>query len=173
MSAHDPDEQPTDIHEPLRRTLRRITERLAGELAQPTLAAPDWSPVEGRLARGGAGGPWGSPLLSEMLRWEGAAHWRDFLAGQKAHVAARHGRIQQLLDRIDARCREEGIAAVALKGAALHSMGLYRAGERPMADIDLLVRAADTARTGQVLQSLGFSESFASWKHGVFVPKVC
>jgi hypothetical protein len=105
MSAHDPDEQPTDIHEPLRRTLRRITERLAGELAQPTLAAPDWSPVEWRLARAVAVVHCASPLLSEMLRWEGAAHWRDFLAGQKAHVAARHRRLQELLDRIDARCR--------------------------------------------------------------------
>ena len=173
MSAHDPDEQPTDIHEPLRRTLRRITERLAGELAQPTLAAPDWSPIEWRLARAVAVIHCASPLLSQMLRWEGAAHWRDFLAGQKAHVAARHRRIQELLDRIDARCREEGIAAVALKGAALHSMGLYHAGERPMADVDLLVQAGDTARTGQVLESLGFSESFSSWRHGVFVPKVC
>jgi hypothetical protein len=88
-------------------------------------------------------------------------------------VAARHRRIQELLDQIDARCREAGIAAVGLKGAALHSMGFYCAGERPMADVDLLVQARDTARTVQVLQSLGFSESFATWRHGVFVPKVC
>jgi Uncharacterised nucleotidyltransferase len=160
-------------HEPLQWTLRKITERLAGELAKPTLVAPDWSPVEWRVARAVAVIHCVSPLLSGSLRWQGPAQWRDFLAGQKAHVAARHRRIQELLDQIDARSREEGIAIVALKGAALHSMGFYCAGERPMADVDLLVQAGDTARTGQLLQSLGFIESFAIWKHAVFVPKVC
>jgi len=182
LSAQDRDEHLADrlnegidlpLREPLQGTLRKITERLAGELAQPTLVAPDWSPVEWRLARAVAVIHCVSPLLSGSLRWEGPAQWRDFLAGQKAHVAARHRRIRELLDQIDARCHEEGITTVGLKGAALHSMGFYCAGERPMADVDLLVQAGDTTRTGQVLQSLGFNESFATWKHGVFVPKVC
>ncbi len=161
-----------DDGEPLRRTLRKITEGLAAELARPTLTTPDWSPIEWRLARAVAVIHCVSPLLCGVLRWEGPAHWRDFLAGQKAHVVARQRRIQQLLDQIDTRGREEGIAMVGLKGAALHSMGLYRGGERPMADIDLLVQPGDTTRTGRVLQSLGFSESYATWKHGVFVPQV-
>jgi hypothetical protein len=161
------------LHEPLQGTLRKITERLAGELAEPTLIAPDWSPIEWRLARAVATIHCVSPLLAGSLRWEGPAQWRDFLAGQRAHVAARHRRIQELLDRVDARSREAGIPIVGLKGAALHSMGFYCAGERPMADVDLLVRAGDTTRTGQLLQSLGFSESFANWKHGVFVPEIC
>jgi hypothetical protein len=173
LSAQNRDDQLADIHEPLQGTLRKITERLAGELAQPTLVAPDWSPIEWRLARAVAVMHCVSPLLSGSLRWEGPAQWRDFLAGQKAHVTARHRRIQELLHQIDARCREEGIAIVGLKGAALHSMGLYCAGERPMADVDLLVQPGDTTRTGQVLQSLGFRESFVNWRHGVFVPKVC
>jgi hypothetical protein len=112
-------------------------------------------------------------LLSGSLRWDGPAEWKAFLAGQKAHVTARHGRIMELLNQIDAGCREAGIAIVGLKGAALHSMGFYRAGERPMADVDLLARADDKTRTAQVLQSLGFNESFANWKHRVFVPEVC
>jgi hypothetical protein len=161
------------FHEPLQGTLRNITERLAGELARPSLVAPDWSPIEWRLARAVAVIHCVSPLLSGSLRWEGPAHWRDFLAGQKSHVAARHRRIQELLDQIGARCHEEGIAVVGLKGAALHSMAFYCAGERPMADVDLLVHQGDTTRIGRVLQSLGFSESFANWRHGVFVPKVC
>jgi Uncharacterised nucleotidyltransferase len=172
LPAQDPDEQLAGIHEPLQGTLRKITETLAGELARPTLVAPDWSPIEWRLARAVAVIHCVSPLLSESLRWEGPAQWRDFLAGQKAHVAARHRRIQELLDQIDARCHEEGIAVVGLKGAALHSMGFYCAGERPMADVDLLVQAGDATRTGQMLQSLGFSQSYANWRHGVFVPKV-
>jgi hypothetical protein len=162
-----------DQCEPLRGTLRKITERLAGELAQPSLLAPDWSPTEWRVARAVAVIHCVSPLLSGVLRWEGPTHWRDFLNGQKAHVLARQGRIQELLDQIDTRCRESGIAIVGLKGLALHSMGFYRAGERPMADLDLLVQPGDTARTGQVLQALGFSESCPSWKHIIFMPKVC
>ncbi len=161
------------LHEPLQGILRKITERLAGELAEPTLVAPDWSPIEWRVARAVAAIHCVSPLLAGSLRWEGPADWRAFLTGQKAHVAARHRRIQELLDQIDARSREAGIAIVGLKGTALHAMGFYRAGERPMADVDLLVRAGDTTRAAQVLQSLGFSESFANWKHGVFVPKIC
>jgi hypothetical protein len=161
------------LYQPLQGTLRKITERLAAELAQPTSIAPDWSPIEWRVARAVAVIHCVSPLLSGLLRWEGPSHWTGFLAGQKAHVAARHRRIQELLDQIDARCREEGIAVVALKGSALHSMGFYRAGERPMADVDLLVHARDTTRTGQALQSLGFCESFVNWRHWVFVPKIC
>jgi Uncharacterised nucleotidyltransferase len=161
------------LREPLRATLRKITERLAGELAKPTLIAPDWSPTEWRLARAVAVIHCVSPLLSGSLRWEGPAQWKDFLAGQKTHVAARYRRIHELLGQIDLRCREQGIAVVGLKGAALHSMSFYSAGERPMADLDLLVRPQDAARTGLVLQSLGFRESFANWRHGVFVPKIC
>ena len=93
MSTQDPDELLTDICEPLQWTLCRITERLAVELARPTRVAPDWSPIEWRLARAVAVIHCVSPLLSGTLRWEGPAHWRDFLAGQKAHVLARQCRI--------------------------------------------------------------------------------
>jgi Uncharacterised nucleotidyltransferase len=160
-------------HVSLHEVLRKITERLAGELAKPTLLAPDWSPLEWRLARAVAAIHCVSPLLAGSLRWDGPAQWREFLVDQKAHVAARHHRIQELLDQIDERSRKEGIAIVGLKGAALHSMGFYGAGERPMADVDLLVNAGDAARTERVLQSLGFSESFTIWKHAVFVPRIC
>jgi hypothetical protein len=162
---------------PLRRslqgTLRKITERLAGELANPTSLAPDWSPIEWRLARAIAAIHCVSPLLAGSLRWDGPADWKTFLTEQRAHVSARHLRIQELLDQIDACARKAQIGIVGLKGSALHSMGFYRAGERPMADVDLLVHADDTKRTAQVLQSLGFSESFANWRHTVFTPEAC
>jgi len=87
------------LHEPLQATLRKITERLAAELAKPSLVAPDWSPIEWQLARAVAVIHCVSPLLSGSLRWEGPAHWRDFLAGQKAQVTDRHRRIQELLDQ--------------------------------------------------------------------------
>jgi hypothetical protein len=50
-----------------------------------------------------------------------------------------------------------GVALVALKGAALHAQGIYSAGERPMADLDLLVSEDNMARATELLTELGFS----------------
>jgi hypothetical protein len=77
-------------------------------------------------------------------------------------------RIDDLLLRLDQRAREAGVAAVALKGVALHALGVYQAGDRPMADVDLLVRPKDAPRAAKVLESLGFTESFKTWKECVF-----
>jgi hypothetical protein len=154
----------------LHATLRKITETLAGELAHPTTTAPTWSEVEWLLARGVAAMHGVSPLLASGLKWDGAPGWKPFLDTQRAHVAARHRRIEELLNQLDVRSRDAAIAIVGLKGAALHAMGLYHCGERPMADVDLLVHPRDAQRAGQVLESLGFSELFANWKHRVFVP---
>ena len=113
-----------------------------------------------------------SPLLSKTLLWQGPASWMTFLEEQRIHTATRHIRIAELLQRIDEHGRAEGIAAVALKGAALHAIGLYEIGERPMADIDLLVRPADAGRMARLLESLGLHETSASWKERVFTPIV-
>jgi hypothetical protein len=88
----------------------------------------------------------------------------SFLEQQASHTQRRHTRIMELLRLLDRRCAEDGIAAVALKGAALHALGFYRAGERPMADIDVLVRPVDAEKTAAMLRSLGFWESSTSWK---------
>src|SRR5580658_5351572 len=108
----------------LERTLRKITEGLAKELACPTEHAPDWSDFEWIVARAVAAMHGVSPLLSRTLRWRGPAGWTEFLDQQRTHTAMRHARIGALLRRIDAGTREAGVPAVALKGAALHAMGL-------------------------------------------------
>ena len=148
--------------------LRTITERLAQELGAPTQAAPDWSEFEWIAARAVAAMHGVSPLLSRALRWQGPADWTRFLDEQRAHTAKRHGRIDDLLLRLDQRAREAGVGAVALKGVALHAFGVYPAGDRPMADVDLLVRPADAPRAAKMLESLGFTESFKTWKECVF-----
>jgi hypothetical protein len=153
-------------------TLRKITETLAGELACPTQRAPDWSDFEWKIARAVAAMHGVSPLMSRTLLWQGPTGWMTFLEEQRMHTATRHRRIADLLQRIDERGRATGIAAVALKGAALHAIGLYAVGERPMADIDLLVRPADAERLARLLESLGFHEAWASWKERVFTPIV-
>src|SRR5579859_2138181 len=98
--------------EVLDRTLRKITEALAKELACPTQGAPDWSNFEWIVARAVAAMHGVSPLLSRTLRWRGPAGWAGFLEEQRAHTARRHVRIDDLLLRLDQRAREAGIAAV-------------------------------------------------------------
>jgi hypothetical protein len=141
-------------------------------LAGPSGTAPDWSELEWGLAQGVAAIHGVSALLAGALKWDGPPGWKPFLVAQRVHVATRHRRIEELLGQLDTRSRDESVALVALKGAVLHDLGLYRAGERPMADVDLLVQPRDAKRAEQVLESLGFSEQFANWKHQVFVPAV-
>jgi hypothetical protein len=150
--------------------LRKTTEVLARELAQPGDAAPDWSPSEWLFARAVATLQGISPLLSRSIRWEGAPGWNQFLREQRIHTEARYQHIQDLLALLDSTARRAGIALVALKGAALHSLGVYSAGERPMADVDLLVREADAERTAEVLESLGFQETLRTPRHRIFQP---
>jgi hypothetical protein len=151
-------------------TLHMITERLARELVNPGERAPDWSHDEWTVAHAVAAIHGISPLLATSLPWRGPNTWTTFLHQQRAHTRARHDRIEQLLSSVDERSRAAGVAVTALKGAALHRLGVYRAGERPMADIDLLVRPADVQRTAEALTSLGFEQSAQTWKERVFTP---
>jgi Uncharacterised nucleotidyltransferase len=150
--------------------LRKTTEALACELARPTGATPDWSEFEWRAARAAAAIHGIAPLLAGALRWEGPPGWMAFLQEQKAHTVSRHRRIEDLSKRIDDGARRAGLPVVALKGAALHASGLYAAGERPMADLDLLVRESDLAPAARLLAALEFRETVHYWKNWVFVP---
>jgi hypothetical protein len=59
---------------------------------------------------------------------------------------------------------------VALKGAALYAIGMYRAAERPMGDIDLLVRPDALRQTARLLNSLDYTECMSTRRHLVFEP---
>jgi hypothetical protein len=152
-------------------SLGRTTERLAAELAAPRPSAPDWSAEDWRIARAAAAMHGVAPLLSRKLLWSGPPDWREFLSAQHAETHARHARLDGLARSIDARARAAGIALVGLKGLALHARGIYRAGERPMADIDLLVRPPEAALTAGLIEALGFQQSYVTWKHSVFEPR--
>lgn len=153
----------------IRTGLRRNTEALAAELARPGGATPAWSDLEWRLAMAAAAAHGVSPLLWKHSRWT-HPRWRRFLESQYQHVAIRHARIAALLKRIDTSACAAGLAMTPLKGAALHALECYAPGERPMADIDLLVEddALDAA-TG-LMQDIGYVASFDSWRHRVFKP---
>ncbi|WP_445146805.1 nucleotidyltransferase family protein [Dyella sp. Tek66A03] len=149
--------------------LGRTTEALAEELARPGTATPEWNALEWRLASVAAVVHGVSPLLCKYSTWQNP-EWRDFLASQRTHVEHRHQRIATLLQRIDAGALAAGLAIVPLKGSALHALGLYVPGDRPMADIDLLVAEGDAGLATELLLDLGYVESFAMWKHQVFKP---
>ncbi len=155
----------------VRTGLRRVTEALALELAsaRPGNPTPAWSDLEWRLATAAAAAHGVSPLLGGCSTWQNPT-WRSFLASQREHVEQRHRRIAALLERIDTGALAAGLPIVPLKGSALHAIGLYAPGERPMADIDLLVRAEDAGLAIGLLQDLGYVESFVAWKHRVFKP---
>jgi len=167
MKITEPGLPPQNV---LQTALRKTTETLAGELASPLGAPPDWSGFEWLMARVVAAIHGISPLLADTLRWQGPPEWQQFLRDQVMQTAGRHSRIAELLQLVDLRARDAGIAVVALKGAELHALGVYRRGQRPMGDVDLLVRGADMARTTQILESLGFRASLPTWKHRTFVP---
>jgi hypothetical protein len=85
-------------------------------------------------------------------------------------VAQRHARIENLLLQIDRGAREACVGIMTLKGVALHGLGLYAGGERPMADVDLLVHPQDVPRAVRLIESMGFRESRKSFKERAFAP---
>ncbi|HEY4145052.1 nucleotidyltransferase family protein [Pinirhizobacter sp.] len=151
------------------RGLRHATEALALELARPGGPIPAWDEAQWRLASAAAAIHGVAPLMAKCQAWQGP-HWSAFTASQREHVEVRHQRIEDLLSRIDQQACIAGIATVPLKGSALHAIGLYQAGDRPMADIDLLVREGDIDAMTAVLQGLGYVQSFSVWKHRVLRP---
>jgi hypothetical protein len=150
--------------------LARATERFAAELVEPQPQAPDWTDFEWRMARAAAVLQGVSGLLAGRLRWAGPADWQEFLQTQQQHTLLRYQRLAAVLRDIDRGACAQGLPVVALKGAELHALGVYSAGERPMADIDLLVREEDVGRATTLLTSLGYVETGVNWKHLMFEP---
>jgi hypothetical protein len=152
--------------------LREVTEILAREIAVPGGTLPDWGDFEWRIAQAVASMQGISSLLGSTLAWQCPAAWQRFLDGQRNHIAGRHRKIEDLLGKIDAQARQDSIALVALKGAALHANGVYQPGERPMADIDLLVPAADVQAAARLLARCDYENTFTSWRDQLFEPRV-
>ena len=152
--------------------LSKTTEILASEVAVPTSEPPIWTEFEWRIARAVAAMHGVSSLLFDGLRWEGAESWRRFLHEQRDQSFGRYLQMASLLKAIDSQARCDGIALVALKGAALHALGIYAGGQRPMGDIDLLVRDDDAKGVARLLESCGYEIAFTSRRHQVFQPQV-
>lgn len=151
--------------------LRKTTETLVRELDAPTAAAPSWDDNEWRVARACAAIHGISPLLAGRLVWQGPSQWHQFVAEQFEHTRRRHRRIASLLASIDRAACDRGLSVAGLKGAALHHLGLYREGERPMSDVDLLVRPEDCASATALIEELGYEFDCRTEKHLIFSPR--
>jgi Uncharacterised nucleotidyltransferase len=145
-----------------------VTEALARELTLPTDQPPPWADFEWRIARAVAAMQGISSLLAAGLRWKGPPTWRRFLDDQRNHTIGRHLHIERLLDSIDSKSRRAGIALVALKGVALHKSGIYDVGERPMADVDLLVHEANLESMTRLLDDCDYDLTFTTWRHKLY-----
>ena len=155
----------------LQRALRTTTEFLAHELGSPGAVAPQWSDTEWRTARAVCAIHGVSGLLARALRWQGPSGWGELLEQQRQFTLQRQPRIQELLGLLDAQARARGVAFIALKGASLHARGVYAPGERPMADIDLLVNAEQVEQASSLITDLGFLPGPVTWKHRAFEPR--
>ncbi|MGH8230231.1 MAG: nucleotidyltransferase family protein [Steroidobacteraceae bacterium] len=150
--------------------LRQATEHFASELRTPGQRAPDWSEFQWSMARAAAVLHGITPLLAGVLRWRGPRPWERFVSLQRIHTAVRQQRLSGLLARIDQQARCAQLALVPLKGAALYRLGLYAGGERPMADLDLLISSADEAAARELLLRLGYLDTSVGWNNREFEP---
>jgi len=157
----------------LRAALGRTTEFLAHELHAPRASAPDWNELEWNVARAVAAMQGITVMLANRLGWRGPPSWQAFLAAQLELALQRDARITLLLAHIGAAMHANGVPCVALKGAALRPLGLYRPGERPMGDIDLLTLPRDSREVAHVMEQLDYVPSFETRRHAVYAPRSC
>ena len=151
--------------------LRRTTEHLARELAQPTASAPDWSETEWAVAQSAAAMQGISVLLARKLAWSGPPAWRSFLAEQHEQSVLRDERIGALLERIDAALRRSGSRLRRAQGRRAPSLDLYAPGERPMGDVDLLVSDRDLPAIATAMADIDYVEAFKTHRHRVYEPR--
>jgi hypothetical protein len=150
--------------------LSKTTEALARELGGPTPEPPVWTEFEWRIARVTVSIQGTAGLLIDKLRWRGPESWHQFLSEQRDHGVGRHLKIAQLIETIDAEARRRALGLIALKGAALYARGLYAAGERPMGDIDVLVRPDAAPATARLLESCGYALEYTHRRDQAFRP---
>lgn len=146
------------------------TERFAREISAPCDCPPAWNDLNWAVAQAAAAIQGISVLLASRLKWTGPASWESFLSNQVKHSVLREEKIKALLKRIDAVFSDAKLNAIALKGSSVLRLDLYNSGERPMSDIDLLVRPEQLDSVKRVLGELGYHPGFTNQRHIEFAP---
>jgi hypothetical protein len=147
--------------------LRGLCDLLAAWVDDPPDQPPAWAEERWAGFRDAARVHGVAPLLGRRVaarpswRATAAGAW---LAGQLAMSRRRAERLRADLQAVLAAFAGAGVPVMPLKGSALAA--LYgEAAERPMADLDLLVRSADLERGIAVLGGLGYEPVFSGRKH--------
>lgn len=114
-------------------------------------AVASWHRLEGLLAGRGIG----------------SADLQDHFDDARAATATRYAHQRNRLGELVAAWRDAGVTTTLLKGAALVEAGVVPAGERPMADLDVLVDRAHADRAHAVAADLGFrsTASASTWRY--------
>jgi hypothetical protein len=150
--------------------LRTTTTRLVAEVVTPQNTAPDWTEFEWAVARAVCAMQGVSGLLAKRLRWRGPPEFREFLETQRERTVACELRIGELLAKLNAALGDAGIPFVPLKGSAIRELRLHEPGDRPQADIDLLIDPSDLTACRAPLEILGYKHFFSSRRHEVYTP---
>ncbi|MEM9252781.1 MAG: nucleotidyltransferase family protein [Planctomycetota bacterium] len=90
--------------------------------------------------------------------------------GPDIGVGSRNALMMRVLERFAIGCAQRGVEVMALKGAALLATVYRRPDERPMRDIDVLVRPADLPVAVEVLGEMG-GEPLEPWVTPDFCPR--
>ena len=108
------------------------------------------------------------PLLYERLRGLGSRIPPQVLANLKGAYYTnllRNERLGADLAELVAALGQEGVEVIVLKGGALAPTVYENPAQRPMVDLDLLVRQGQMARAGTVLEALGYHLSGSDQDH--------
>ena len=148
--------------------LAALCDLLAAWVAAPPARPPLWQEADWRRFRVAAGVHGVAPLLGRRLGgeagWQGSAAG-DWLGDQYAANCRRVERLHLELRAVLARFAAAGVPLMPLKGALLGVLCYADPGERPMADLDLLVHRRDLDRAVALLGELGYEEVSGGRKH--------
>lgn len=150
-------------------SLEKVTEELALQIGGAGGVTPDWSEFDWKIAQAAVALHGIGPTLSLSLRWHSPAFWTKFLAEQNDHNRVRYRRIQAVTEILLNEFKEAGMRALMLKGAALYRAGCYASGERPMADLDVLVSPEHRKDCAAILARIGYRLDLSIERHDVYV----
>jgi hypothetical protein len=123
----------------------------------PSLPSAEWPGVVETAAALDVAGHLHAALAADPVRGGmGAAAWAR-LQGVYYETGARNAELLTALREVLTAYTAAGIRTIVLKGAALVETVYRNLALRPMHDLDLLVRAADTAAAAETLVGLGFA----------------
>jgi hypothetical protein len=137
-------------------------------LNQTETVGPNWSDTEWELLKKVARIHGVAAMLHKKIGAERLPEpIQVWLAQQYDFNQQRITRLQSELQTILARFNSAGIPLIPLKGAVLTAVYYQDPGQRPTADLDLLIRPEDLTHSLNLLTQLGYEIEKRNWKHAI------